>query len=443
MVPTTRTPALTHRPASEDGRSTAPLRLPFVATVLVAAGLQLLQACTFGAPDVLETPQSLYRVLSAAPYVDDATVTGGRWRVIDDSQLKVDHGYTCASAPNAASKEYVGSQLYDSATLPANFDGTVLLNGWYLQYAQKDHHVVGLGAVIFDIAQNGNTLSWHAGGVLSDRKADDEYQWCYEYTIVAWARNLQPPIGGLPKPYLDIQVAHANAKGKLVFVDQDMSSDDVTSKPASFKTRFKPRAKLLAGFGVSFDDDDHHLLQFAFDLGAATVKKKRIKWTTDVILKDNSTRRFGLGQLATVLGGNSVRVFNPDFVLMEEGIPEAPDYVVNDLHLTPLDDTNACVQDPNETSHTYSYKIDDVPYDWAVPMLTGWDVGLACNDEHVRNIGAWIEDWAWVPNTSPGKGTLYYTVRTTLEDKSPDRELVDGIQVEVLGIDLVQPPGNA
>lgn len=441
MVTTSAMSAAPRRSARSNGKVELTSRLPLLATALVATLLQLLQACTFGAPGgALETPQSLYAVLSASPFVDDATVSGERHRVIDGSHLKVDHGYTCAGAPNAASEEYIGSQLYDSAELPNGFDGTVLLNGWYLEYPSGDHHVVGLGAIIFDIAQSGTTLSWHAGGVLSDHNADDEYRWCYQYTVLAWKRNTQPPVVGLPKPHVDVKVAHADASGKLVFVDQDLSGNDLTTKPAKFRAPFRPRGKLLAGFGVSFDDDDHHPLQFAFDSGDATVKKKRIKWTSDVILKDDSTRSYGVGQLVSVIGGASVTVFNPDFTLVEDGIPGAPDYVVNNLHLSPRDDGQCSTSD--ETSHVYSYRIDDVPYTWAVPMLTGWDVGLTC-DEHVKKIGAWIEDFAWVPVAGTGKGTLYYTVRTMLEDKNPDRRLIDGAQVEILGITLIQPPGNA
>ena len=443
MVTTSPMPANTRPAARPAGGRKPALRLSLAATALVALGLQLLQACSFGAPDALETPQSLYAVLSAAPFVDDATVSGDRWRVIDDTRLKVDHGWTCAGATHAASDKYIGSRLYDSADLPPNFDGTVMLNGWYLEYPNGDHHVLGLGAVIFDIAQTGNLLSWHAGGVVSDHLADDDYVWCYQYTIVAWPRRVQSPIVVPRAPYVDMKVQHADATGKLVFVDQDVSSSAFTTRPFKFRAPFRPKAKLLAGFGVTFDDDDHHLLQFAFDSGEATVKKKRIKWTTDVILKDNSTRSYGLGQLASVLGGESVRVFNPDFTWLESGGPQAGNYAVNNLHLEAADDANVCIQDPDVTQHTYTYVIDDVPYTWAVPMLTGWDVSLACDDEHVKKIGAWIESWSFTPNTSVGKGTLRYTVKTILEDKRPDRELWDGVQVEVLGIDLIQPPGNA
>jgi len=443
MVPRSPASAVTRPTAPADARcGRRALRAPAVVIALLAAGLQLLQACSFSAPDVLETPETLYGVLSRAPFVDDATVSGERWRVLDGTHFKADHGYTCAGAPRSASKEWIGSRLYDSATLPPGYDGTVLLNGWYLEYGSSDHHVLGMGAVIFDIAQSGDTLSWHAGGLLSDRKGDDAYRWCYQYTILAWARHKPSPIVVPTKPYLDVAVTHADASGKLVFVDKRIGSNAFTTKAAKFKAPFKPVAKLLAGFGVSYDDDDHHLLQFAFDPGTASVKNKRIKWRTDVILKDNSTRRYGLGQLASVIGGTSVKIFNPDFVFLEAGSPKAQDYVVNNLHLVARDDANACLQDPKSTEHTYQYRIDDVPYTWAVPMLTGWDLSVACDDEHVKKIGAWIDDWAFVPNTSPRGGTLYYTVRTILQDKKPDRELWDGAQVEILGINLIQPPGK-
>jgi hypothetical protein len=419
------------------------LRFPILLVALVAAGLQLLQACSFSAPEgALQTPQDMYAVLDAAPYADDATVTGDRWRVIDDAKLKVDHGFRCAGAPRAAGKEYIGVRVFDQATLPTGFDGTVYLNGWYLEYAKSDHHVLGLGSVIFNIAQNGTELTWDAGGVLSDHKADDAFSWCYRYTVVQWARRPNLPIGGLPKPYVDVQASHANATGKLVFVDQSLGGDNFHTRTARFKTQARPRARLFNGFGVTFDDDDHHLLQFGFDLGTPRLKRKRITWTSDVILKDNSDRTYRAGQLATVLTGESVTQWKPETVLMESGRPEAPGFLVNDLELTPADDASACLFNEDSTRE-YRFRIDNVPYTWAMPMLTGWDLGTPCDDEHVKKIGAWIDDFQWVRNPGDSAGTLTYSVKTIVADKSPDSGLVDGFKVEVLGIDIIEPPGNA
>ena len=75
-------------------------------------------------------------------------------------------------------------------------------------------------------------------------------------------------------------------------------------------------------------------------------------------------------------------------------------------------------------------------------MRTGWEVGDYCDDNNVQKIGAWIEDFAWVRNPGDSAGTLYYTVRTVLQDKKPFAGVLDGIQVEVLGINFLEPPGN-
>lgn len=418
--------------------------VPAVVVALFTAGLQLLQACAFSAPEgALRTPEEMYSVLEASPYADDATVSGERWRVIDAAKLKVDHGFRCARASHAAGEDSLGVRTLDSATLEPDFGGTVFLNGWYLEYGKSDHHVVGLGSVIFNIVQNGSELTWDAGGVISDHNGDDEFGWCYEYTVVQWARPKSLPIGGLPKPYVDVRATHADATGRLVYTDQSLGGDAAfRTRKAVFKGDKPPAARLFEGFGVTFDDDDHHLLQFAFDLATPVVKRKKMSWTADVVLKDNSDRTYRAGHLATVLAGESVHVWRPDVVLLEEGLPDAPGWISNDLQITPADDANACIV-PAESSHTYRFRVDGVPFTWGVPMLTGWDVGLLCDDEHVKKIGAWIDDFAWQRNPGDSTGTLTYTVKTILEDKNPDGGLVDGLQVEILGINLIEPPGNA
>src|SRR5262249_29046538 len=148
--------------------------------------------------------------------------------------------YTCASAPRAAAKEYIGSRLVDSATLPANFDGTVFLNGWKLEYDKGDDEGIGLGAIIFNIGRTGTELSWEAGGVISNRRGSGPYQWCYEYTIVAGAKASRPPIGQLPKAHIDMSAIHADETGKLVFVDKSIDSNNFRTKKARFKTSGAP-----------------------------------------------------------------------------------------------------------------------------------------------------------------------------------------------------------
>ncbi|HEY8518167.1 MAG TPA: hypothetical protein VIS07_21870 [Candidatus Binatia bacterium] len=399
-------------------------RLPGAIVGLVAAALPLVGACSFDSPKLLKTPKGLYQILNSAPYADDATIFGERWRVIDAPELKVDHGFTCASAPHGATNTDIGVRLQETAPLPsANWDATVLLNGWDVQYIGDDHHVLGLGSTIFNIARNSDGLFWEAGGVLSDRNGDDPYRWCYDYTILSWLKGPQ---------HIDMSAVHADAGAKLVFVDRRVQSRYNRVKQAGFRAPTDPRARLLTGFGVTFDDTDHHLLQFGFDLAEAKTNGRRINWGSRVILKDNSHRRYGVGHLATVLTGSSVSVWKPTKVVIEEGHPQSPREIDNDLVLTPRDDVNVCLSGPAQ--HIYHVRVDDVPFDYAVPMLTGWDVGTLCDDEEIKHVGAWIEDWSWHKNPGDPTGTLRYTVRNVTADKDPDSPTADGFQIEVLGI---------
>ncbi|MEW6271560.1 MAG: hypothetical protein AB1689_19940 [Thermodesulfobacteriota bacterium] len=392
----------------------------------MAVALPLVQACSFESPKLFKTPKGLYQILNSAPYADDATISGERWRVIDAPELKVDHGFTCASAPHGATTTDIGVRLQDLAVLPnLNWDATVLLNGWHVEYDGDDHHVLGLGSTIFNIARNSDALTWEAGGVLSDHNGDDAYRWCYEYTVLSWLKGPQR---------IDMSAIHADAEAKLVFLDRRVQSRYNRVKQAGFRAPTEPRARLLTGFGVTFDDDDHHLLQFGFDLAEAQVNGNRIGWGSRVILKDNSHRSYGVGHLATVLTGSSVSVWKPEKVTIEEGHWQSPLEIDNDVVLTPRDDVNVCVGD-GPSQHIYHVRVDDVPFAYGVPMLTGWDVGTLCDDEEIERIGAWIDSWHWERPAGAETGTLYYTVRSITEDKEPDSPTADGFQVEILGID--------
>jgi len=406
-----------------EGRRRSALRLHALVGVIVAA-FSLVQACSFESPQMLKTPKGLYQILNTAPYADQSTISGERWRVIDAPELKVDHGFTCAGAPHGATSEDIGVRLQDLVVLPnMSWDATVLLNGWKLEYDSEDHHVVGLGSTIFNITRNSDALLWEAGGVISDHNGDDAFRWCYEYTVLSWLKGPQR---------IDMSAIHADAEAKLVFVDRRVQSRYNRVKQAGFRAPVEPRARLLAGFGVTFDDDDHHLLQFGFDLEEAKITGNRIGWGSRVILKDNSHRSYGVGHLATVLTGKSASVWKPEKVTIEEGHWQSPYEHDNDLVLTPREDANVCIGGPSQS--IYHVRVDDVPFPYAVPMLTGWDTGVYCDDEHVRTIGTWIDNWAWHREPGAPTGTLYYTVRSITEDKEPDSGAADGSQIEILGI---------
>ena len=38
---------------------------------------------------------------------------------------------------------------------------------------------------------------------------------------------------------------------------------------------------------------------------------------------------------------------------------------------------------------------DGLPYDVAIPVLTGWELSYGCDDAEVEEIGAWIGGFAY------------------------------------------------
>jgi hypothetical protein len=63
--------------------------------------------------------------------------------------------------------------------------------------------------------------------------------------------------------------------------------------------------------------------------------------------------------------------------------------------------------------------IDNCPYAYAIPMLTGWDLHYSfCHDHHVREIGIWLDDLRYEKNPNAPSGTLRCKVSSLLGDDS-------------------------
>jgi len=413
-------------------------RLVASAVVAVAAAsLNLLQACAYNPPVSLDSPESVYAIIDDAPYVNPTEQT--RSVVFGaPGKLHVEHGRSCARANQAASETYIGMRITDNVLLPKGYTGTVYQNGWELQYEDEDHHVLGLGSTIYNVHQLGDILFWDAGGVISDHNGDDDYRWCYTYTVVAWPKN--PPTGAVAHllPRLEIEAVQVDETSGLIFTDAGSGSVSRIKAQYESATSRKPRGVLLAGFAASYTDNDHHLLQFGFDLGRPKLRGKKVKWRSDVVMKDNDTQPFRSAEMVSILKGDSVDVFHPSSVVVEGG-NEAKGLLKNDVRLKPAKSERFCGAVGNSFKRR-QVSVVTPPYNWAMPMLTGWDLTEACNDEHVRRIGTFIESFSYVRNPDGSNGTLRYTVVSTLGDKSPD-PLFDNLQVDVLGIKLI--PGAA
>jgi hypothetical protein len=65
---------------------------------------------------------------------------------------------------------------------------------------------------------------------------------------------------------------------------------------------------------------------------------------------------------------------------------------------------------------TQDVVIDSIPFDYAIPMLTGWDIGYTTSDQHVKEIGIWLDNLHYTKATNDPAGTLQYRVSSVLHD---------------------------
>jgi hypothetical protein len=384
-----------------------------VLTGLFVALAGTFMACSFTGDDQF-TPEEANAALNAPPLRSPSE--GERWTVYEaPGTIRVQHGYSCFQPGFAATEDYVGIRLQDMAAVPLDVadTGTVFLNGWDVRYTDGDHHVQGLYSAIFNITSTRTAtefeLHWEAAGALSDKNGDDGYRWCYYYTLVFWKRS-HTTFEAVPFHY---------AFNPLTFVNQTYSSSETAllDLPGTFTDPgYGPRAVLPRGFGLAWFDTDHHVLHAGFDLGPPAIAANTISWTAQTLLKDNSdVRKYYAAALVSVLSGKSAQMWQPNTVLRWSDSLARWLQQSNTDPLTPRHPEGVgCVG--GEAVNRDQFTIEGVPFDYAVPVLTGWDIGDACSDHHVKQIGVWLEGFEYVKDPNATTGTLLYTIASTYDD---------------------------
>jgi hypothetical protein len=76
--------------------------------------------------------------------------------------------------------------------------------------------------------------------------------------------------------------------------------------------------------------------------------------------------------------------------------------------------------------------IENIPFDYAIPMLTGWEVGYWTDDQHVKDLGVWIDEWSY--SVGATGGTLRYKLSSILRDDDGPRYNYEHRKVTILGI---------
>lgn len=415
--------------------------------VLIAA---LLGSCGFEV--CVEFPNSLCNLIPDSPLTE--LTSEDRTVVFEEpGTIIVYHGFGCAESNKSGQEDVL--RVEQSLDIPSYAtNATIFLNGWHLKYLDIDHRVAGLGTLIRNIRLEGKTLKWEAHGALSDQNFDDAYSWCYYYTVVAW----NPSNINLTVDHKDGCDARDPRKTNFFRADNEGATTALSSFPtflqnpdfASSKTiAILPRGFIFmwgkAVLGDICDIDDHNLLQIGYNMDHSEVfiekdKKYRkttetvansesrvgleyVSWETSAIFKDNKSRRdYTFGEIVSGLGGSDVGIIQPPFSIL------------------PVEDLSNCVHVPGSGMKTEGFVIENVPYEQAIPMLTGWELYYDCDDEYVKDIGIWIDEINYDKDPNAQTGTLSYKLSSILKDKDDDPYFFYHHKVTVLGLQAV--PGG-
>ena len=341
---------------------------------------------------------------------ETSLTSGDRWDIDQPTYngtagnvFRTKHGFGCAEANRGwveltNGNDTIGVSIEDSEFMPPPMDnGMVFLNGWSLKYKGSDHEVKGVGVSIFNVRReamsSGHTLRWQTHFTLTDENGDDDYEGCYYYTIVMW--NSDGEGDKIPAYVIQNNADHSQtfvteyaAKAGIRFLDYEHSGPP-------FQAAVVPR-----GFGLMYDGEDRHVLQLGFDFASSMTPGfyDPIRGRIAAILKDNSTRRFLATASVSVVGGVGVRW------QLDGGSSS----------LQPRA-KRSCPTLTSPSSRT-EWKQATVQGDFAVPVLSKWDVGDICADHHLRKAGVSIDDWYYEKEPNAQYGVLHYQVTSTFYD---------------------------
>lgn len=377
----------------------------------------LASACKFSAPEPFDPPEKqAHDAINDAPLLPIAE--SNRYTVMETpGKITLMQGESCAFPERAAGDHHVGFRVHEMVKMPAGYTGAVYLNGFRGDYQDGDRNLLGLGAMIIRVDANRDKgeLSWEAGGVLGDNSGDAAYEWCYWYGIVLW---------NPAAPELKIAAFQDDSDPKrTTFIhkdDFDMGNDSaLRNLPGAYTDaeRRVPKAVVPRGFGLVYTDDDYNYLQAGFDLGLPQVNGTRVEWTSQTVLKDNAKRRDYRGsELVSILMGDSVHVWQPEKVSKRDalaggGFEQVPG---NDFKLVARTSADGC---DNDDVHLrkHEYVVEDVPFDYALPVLNGWDNGNFCGDSNVESTGVWLTEVSYEKQAN-GHGKMRYAVASMFDD---------------------------
>lgn len=377
--------------------------------------------------------------------------------------IKVLHGVTRATAANG--KTFL--RVLQSVELPTYTNqATVFLNGWEAAYNGSNQNLLWVSAVIGRIQVIAGTqgtpgkITWNATGLLRDNDSAEAFTWTYHYTIIAWNdvfvhamvdQNDSEHFCESKEPNGDDNFFMGGNFGDNIEATTALSSFSSFLKNGGFSGG-RQVAVLPRGFAFFWNQSpDHKILQLAYNLesvapfvrpqpyhkanstinplgnsAAAQAGGEFVSWKTSVIMKDNSRRHdYKFVEFVSGMGGQDVEIIQPEFTIL------------------PREDIGGASSGANLKSA--EVVINNLPYLCAVPILTGWDIGYARDNQKVKELGIFLENVKYEHPTTSSVGTLRYKVSSIVKDNDfvPDNYFRH--KVTILGLKptgVVVPPAG-
>lgn len=365
----------------------------------------------------------------------EPTATSVALDIEDPGKIIVTHGSACGESDQPGEEAIV--ELAGSFTLPTYADAaTVLLNGWQLRYLDGDEHLSRISASIADIELNGGALSWVARGDMADKDFRDGYEFCYYYTVLAWNSSSVDAFADQNNENSNSRFSASDTTAlvelsagveNIKFVDKR----SVAILPRGFQLRWEHQPRF---FPPCFNCPvDRHLLQIGYNMDHSEAfvhqdDKSRVNpavrtWESYSILKDNARRHtYWFIENFSALGGNDIGVIEPPFTILPRE-DFGPFIGCIGIHVTRTEDV----------------VIEDIPFDYAIPMLSGWELAYNCDDQHVKSIGIRLENIAYEKDPAELTGTLRYTVVSELRDDDTFPGHISRHKVTILGLNGREP----
>lgn len=326
-------------------------------------------------------------------------------------EIAVYEGHACEKGPRRVRWLHMSLDVDPEYT-----HGTVIHNGWRLKYLSDDHHVEQLASFIPYVRFQPGKLEWLADGWLGDEGFDDPYEWCHYYIALAWNAAFIDmatlPAATSPSPIGTYSLSYSS--------DRPTKSVKM-SRPNAISSHGLPGNKVVLPAGIYYfwHDDDHHLLHAAYQYEHWGETYGDWSWFGEALWQDNKEwRKYNLVEYVRGVAGTQIAVKQDPL-----------------LHIMPSKGSSwnaGCITRPGRLETT-QVTVDRLPFDYAIPVLAGWDLRFDCDDQHVAEIGVWIHDVSYVKR--PGApGALHYYVSRILRDEDSDPRFFSAYRVNILGI---------